>query len=60
MLSRHILLKGLKPNTSTAARQTRFLATVSGSEGRIMPKFARKAGTPVANDRATLTIRVCN
>jgi len=40
------------------AQQARFLATVEGSAGRVMPA-TRPRATPISHDRATLTIRVC-
>jgi len=40
------------------AQQARYMATVEGSTGRVMPgKKARS--TPISHDRATFTIRVC-
>lgn len=40
------------------AQQARFLATVEGSVGRIMPGTPRARATPISHDRATFTIRV--
>lgn len=42
---------------SRIAQQARFLATVEGSAGRVMPATRPKA-TPISHDRATFTIRV--
>lgn len=41
---------------SRIAQQARFLATVEGSAGRVMPATRPKA-TPISHDRATFTIR---
>jgi carbamoyl-phosphate synthase small subunit len=40
------------------AQQARFLATVEGSAGRVLPETRPKA-TSISHDRATFTIRVC-
>lgn len=55
MFSRQMLLKGLKPTMRSAAAR-RTLASVAGGEGGVMQKIR----TPIANDRATFTIRVCS
>ncbi|KAL7268357.1 Multifunctional pyrimidine synthesis protein CAD [Rhizina undulata] len=58
MLARQIFTKGLRPsNTLAALKNARYLATVTGSTGRVMPQPARDKSTPQSHDRATFTIR---
>lgn len=39
------------------AQHARYMATVEGSAGRVMPEKRARA-TPISHDRATFTIRV--
>jgi carbamoyl-phosphate synthase small subunit len=61
MFARLVNSAALKPAAGLHARvaqQARFLATVEGSVGRVMPGSPRPRATPVSHDRATFTIRV--
>lgn len=59
MFARFVKPTGLKAAglQMRMAQQTRFMATVEGSAGRVMPATRTRA-TPISHDRATLTIRV--
>ena len=49
---------GLALNGRLASQQARFLASVEAGVGRAMP-VTRPRATPIAHDRATFTIKVC-